>query len=74
MKLIDKNNGLSSIKLEKEELEKQVRDLQEKLDTSLQILGEKTERVEELQNDVLDLKDMLHEQVKQMVDLQERLR
>lgn len=74
LKLIDKNNGLSSIKLEKEELEKQVRDLQEKLDTSLQILGEKTERVEELQNDVLDLKDMLHEQVKQMVDLQERLR
>lgn len=74
LKLIEKNNDYNDVLSSKEKLEEQVKELEGKLDTTLQILGEKTERVDELQNDVLDLKDMLHEQVKQMVDLQDKLR
>ncbi|KAL3231526.1 Protein SGM1 [Nakaseomyces bracarensis] len=74
LKLIEKNNEYNSVNSEKELLEKEVKELEGKLDTTLQILGEKTERVDELQNDVLDLKDMLREQVKQMIDLQEKIR
>ena len=36
----------------------------------LQVLGEKSERVEELQADVADLKDLMRQQVQQMIEMQ----
>ncbi|ODV66680.1 hypothetical protein HYPBUDRAFT_110429 [Hyphopichia burtonii NRRL Y-1933] len=39
--------------------------------TMLQLIGEKSEQVEELKADVLDLKDLCRQQVQQMIELQE---
>ncbi|CCH58836.1 hypothetical protein TBLA_0A10580 [Henningerozyma blattae CBS 6284] len=74
LKLLDANEKVESIKIEKSRLETMSDDLQRKLETSLQLLGEKTEQVEELKNDVADLKEMLHQQVQQMVEMQENRR
>jgi predicted nucleic acid-binding Zn-ribbon protein len=46
-----------------EELEKERRDLQVKMEASLELLGEKSEKVEELEQDVQDLKGMYRELV-----------
>lgn len=59
---------------EKNSLESQVADLTKKQDALLQLLGEKSERVEELENDVDDLKDMMRSQFQQIVQLQEQVR
>lgn len=70
LRLLEENEKVTAIKNENLCLSKQVEELRLKLDTSLQILGEKTELVEELQNDVADLKDMMRQQIQEMVKIQ----
>lgn len=70
LRLLDENETAQHAKVENASLEKQINDVQNKLDTSLQLLGEKTEQVEELQNDVSDLKEMMQQQVQQLVAMQ----
>lgn len=68
--------GLFTLKKTTEELEAKTRqltvELQEKdkkEETLLQVIGEKSERVEELQADVADLKDLMRQQVQQMIEM-----
>lgn len=68
---MEENESLKKLELEKCSLSKEVENLQSKLETSLQLLGEKAERAEELENDVQDLKDMMKQQIQDMMDLRE---
>lgn len=47
-------------------LEKDLRDMEQRYETTLEMLGEKTERVEELESDVADLKKIYKELVQTM--------
>lgn len=71
VRLMEENESLKKLELEKCSLSKEVENLQSKLETSLQLLGEKAERAEELENDVQDLKDMMKQQIQDMMDLRE---
>lgn len=70
VRLLEENEYLKSLEDEKNCLSQEVKDLQSKLETSLQLLGEKTEQAEELENDVQDLKDMMKQQIQDMIELQ----
>ncbi|SCV99340.1 LAFE_0A01024g1_1 [Lachancea fermentati] len=74
IKLMEENDLSHKLERERDELASQVEGLEQKLNASLQLLGEKSERVEELQNDVDDLKEMLQMQFQQIVELQEKTR
>lgn len=74
LKLIEQNDNAKRLESENKKLITEVTNLQAQLETSLQLLGEKTEHAEELENDVDDLKDMLQQQVQQMVQMQEQMR
>lgn len=72
VRLLEENECLKALEREKLDLSKEVEDLRSKLETSLQLLGEKTERAEELENDVQDLKDMMKQQIQDMIELQNK--
>ncbi|CDO92197.1 unnamed protein product [Kluyveromyces dobzhanskii CBS 2104] len=72
-RLLETNEEVNVLKKDKETLSQELKALQSKQNTILELLGEKSERVEELENDVVDLKDMMRTQVQQMVALQEQL-
>ncbi|CAI4044046.1 Sgm1p SKDI_10G3330 [Saccharomyces kudriavzevii IFO 1802] len=74
LRLLEENDKFDKVNKQKDELLQKVEQIQSKLETSLQLLGEKTEQVEELENDVSDLKEMMHQQVQQMVEMQEKMR
>ncbi|EJS43096.1 sgm1p [Saccharomyces arboricola H-6] len=74
LRLLEENDRFDKVNKQKDELLQKVEQMQTKLETSLQLLGEKTEQVEELENDVSDLKEMMHQQVQQMVEMQEKMR
>ncbi|CAI4034531.1 hypothetical protein SMKI_10G3240 [Saccharomyces mikatae IFO 1815] len=74
LRLMEENDKFNEVNEQKDELLKRVEQMQSKLETSLQLLGEKTEQVEELENDVSDLKEMMHQQVQQMVEMQGKMR
>ncbi|AAS50700.1 ABL071Wp [Eremothecium gossypii ATCC 10895] len=74
LKLLEENHTVHHLKTTNEALTTKVADYSNRQDTILQLLGEKTERVEELENDVEDLKQMLRMQAQQLADMQERLR
>lgn len=70
VRLLEENERLKTLEQEKLGLAKEVDELHSKLETSLQILGEKSERTEELENDVEDLKEMMKQQIQDMIGLQ----
>ncbi|QLQ79977.1 hypothetical protein HG537_0C06260 [Torulaspora globosa] len=72
VRLLEENECLKALEMEKLGLSKEVEDLRSKLEASLQLLGEKTERAEELENDVQDLKDMMKQQIQDMIELQNK--
>lgn len=72
LRLLEENDKLMQISRERNDLASKLEDTQIKLEKALQLLGEKTEEVEELRNDVIDLKDMMHTQVQQLVEMQDR--
>ncbi|AJR67068.1 AIS_HP2_G0029280.mRNA.1.CDS.1 [Saccharomyces cerevisiae] len=74
LRLLEENDKFNEVNKQKDDLLKRVEQMQSKLETSLQLLGEKTEQVEELENDVSDLKEMMHQQVQQMVEMQGKMR
>jgi chromosome segregation ATPase len=49
------------------ELEGEIKAMNARYDTTLEMLGEKSERVEELESDIIDLKDMYRELVERTV-------
>ncbi|CAG8541179.1 307_t:CDS:10, partial [Scutellospora calospora] len=53
--------------LEKNEFEQKFHDLNERYDTALELLGEKTEKVEELQADIQDMKDAYRSQITDLI-------
>ncbi|CUS24946.1 LAQU0S22e00738g1_1 [Lachancea quebecensis] len=74
VKLMEENRNAKQTKSQLEESLAHSNALEKKLNTTLQLLGERSERVEELENDVNDLKELMHMQVQQMVELQDRAR
>lgn len=54
------------------DLEQQLQDRDSQEDQLLEIIGEKEEKLEELRNDVQDLKDLCKLQVQQMIQIQEQ--
>ena len=72
LKLMNESDDLNAVKKENANFSKRIAELEHQLEVSLQLLGEKSETVEELENDVKDLKDMIRRQVQQIVELEER--
>lgn len=72
--LLKENESFINLKKENGIMDKKLSQLLIKHDTTLQLLGEKSERVEELENDVKDLKDVIKLQVQQLVTLQDKLK
>ena len=73
VRLMEDNDKVTEVKGEVLEKDSKIEELEEKYQRVLVILGEKEERVGELNADVEDLKDMLRQQVQQMVDMQEKI-
>lgn len=71
LRLLDRNDKATKIIDENKSLKQELETISKRLEVSLQLLGEKAETVEELENDVNDLKDMIKQQVQQMVEIQE---
>lgn len=72
VRLMKDNENVQFYKSKIEELEVQVDNYTKRHEKTLEILGEKSEQVEELKADVQDLKDLCRQQVQQLVDLQTR--
>ncbi|KAK9447798.1 TATA element modulatory factor 1 TATA binding-domain-containing protein [Limtongia smithiae] len=53
---------------ESTELKKQIEEMRVREQTTLELLGEKTERVNELQDDVQDLKQMYRQQIQELIE------
>jgi outer membrane murein-binding lipoprotein Lpp len=70
--LMKDNEQVQSYKDRITELEEQAEGYVARNEKTLEILGEKSEQVEELKADVQDLKDLLKLQVQQLVELQNR--
>lgn len=70
VKLLKENSEVRKLKNENDELTNKVSELDKKYQRTLELLGEKSERVEELSADVDDLKQLCREQVQQLVELQ----
>lgn len=65
------NNESDTLKSQIQTLEEQIEEKSIKEQTMLELIGEKSEQVEELRADVADLKDLCRQQVQQMIELQE---
>lgn len=72
MRLLEENKSVQKLKDEVTVAERQQSSAEVKLDKVLVLLGRKEERVLELEADVKDLKDVMKEQVMEMVQLQEK--
>ncbi|KAI3402859.2 hypothetical protein KGF56_004320 [Candida oxycetoniae] len=64
------NEQVNSLTLKIKELEETIEEKNEKEKTMLELIGEKSEQVSELQADVMDLKEICRSQVQQMIELQ----
>lgn len=73
MKLMDENKKVTQLELDLKSRDDDITSLMAKLDKVLVLLGEKEERVGELSADVDDLKDLLKQQVQQMVEMQMKI-
>jgi len=70
VRLMKDNEHVEFYKSKISELEAQVDGYTKRHEKTLEVLGEKSEQVEELKADVQDLKDLCRQQVQQLVDLQ----
>ncbi|ODV59886.1 uncharacterized protein ASCRUDRAFT_71378 [Ascoidea rubescens DSM 1968] len=70
LRLLKDNERVKQLEAEKVELQEEIKKIEKQYVASLEILGEKSERVEELKADVMDLKELLRDQVQQIVLLQ----
>ena len=67
VELMRDNEGKKAVDQKVKELEKEFEKLKGMYETTLEMLGEKSERVEELKADVVDLKAMMREMVEERV-------
>lgn len=65
------SNEIEQLQNQIKQLENQIDEKSIKEQTMLELIGEKSEQVEELRADVEDLKDLCKQQVQQMIELQE---
>lgn len=68
MQLMKDNEELTQYQQRAEELQEKVQTLEDREKTTLEMLGEKSEQVNELKADVDDLKTMYRQQVEQLAD------
>lgn len=68
--LLEVQSTVKELSTKTEQLENALREKARNEETLLQVIGEKSERVEELQADVVDLKDLMRQQVQQMIEMQ----
>lgn len=73
LKLIEDNSQVQNVRDEIKRKQDEIENLEKNYQKVLVLLGEKEERVGELTADVDDLKDLLRQQVQQMVDMQEKI-
>ena len=73
VRLMNDNEKVEEIRGEVKERDGKIATLEESYHKVLIILGEKEERLGELDADVDDLKDLLRQQVQQMVEMQEKI-
>ncbi|OUT22986.1 hypothetical protein CAS74_001289 [Pichia kudriavzevii] len=72
-RLIEENSKVNELKHEIELRDSEVRKIDDNYQRVLVLLGEKEERLGELNEDIEDLKVILREQVQQMVEMQEKI-
>lgn len=65
------SNEIEALQNQIKDLESQLAEKSVKEQTMLELIGEKSEQVQELRADVEDLKDLCKQQVQQMIELQE---
>lgn len=63
------NSEMDNLQRKVESLQLEIEDKSKREQTLLELIGEKSERVAELQADVLDLKDLCRQQVQQMIEM-----
>lgn len=73
VRLIEDNSKVQEVRDEVTLKETEITDLNNNYQRVLVLLGEKEERLGELNADVDDLKDLLRQQVQQMVEMQEKI-
>ncbi|KAL6949714.1 hypothetical protein ACO0QE_000370 [Hanseniaspora vineae] len=74
LRLMMENERLISIQKQNTTLSQSLKTLKEEQQQSKQQLDSKERKIQELENDVADLKELMHSQIQQMVELQERCR
>ncbi|KAL9098798.1 MAG: hypothetical protein Q9163_005606 [Psora crenata] len=67
VELMRDNEGKKALDDRLKKAERELEELKERYETTLEMLGEKSEKVEELKQDVLDLKGLLREMVEERV-------
>ena len=67
VELLRDNEGKKAVDAQVARLESELSDLKKRHETTLEMLGEKSERVEELKADIVDLKVLLREMVEERV-------
>ena len=67
VELMRDNEGKKAVDARLEVVEKESADLKQRYETTLEMLGEESERVEELKADIVDLKAMMREMVEERV-------
>ncbi|GMM36543.1 Sgm1 protein [Saccharomycopsis crataegensis] len=72
VQMMDQIAEVETIQERNRDLEQKVNELEKREKVSLEVLGEKSEIVEELRCDVADLKDLLRQQVEQMIEMQQQ--
>lgn len=73
LKLLSENKKVEELRDQMDKKDNEIANLNKNYEKVLVLLGEKEERVGELNADVDDLKDLLRQQVQQMVEMQEKL-
>lgn len=71
LKLFKLSEEISKLNKQIELLHAEIDEKSKKEETMLELIGEKSERVEELRADVQDLKELCRSQVQQMIEIQE---
>ncbi|KAL6453172.1 SGM1 Protein SGM1 [Candida maltosa Xu316] len=66
------NDEVKSLQSQIDGLNQTIKEKETKEQTMLELIGEKSEQVEELRADVVDLKELMKLQVQQMVDMQQQ--
>ncbi|CCH40469.1 Laminin-like protein [Wickerhamomyces ciferrii] len=68
VKLMKDNENVENYRIKIKELEESVESITQRHEKALEILGEKSEQVEELKADIQDWKDLCRQQVQQLAD------